>query len=42
MFLDEIDVQIIKLLLKNSRVTWKEIGEQIHMTGKLLEIESKN
>lgn len=33
MNLDEIDFQIIKILTKNSRIKWKEIGEQIHMTG---------
>ncbi|WP_374723368.1 Lrp/AsnC family transcriptional regulator [Calidifontibacillus erzurumensis] len=31
--MDEIDFQIIKLLKENSRKTWKEIGESIHMTG---------
>lgn len=33
MLLDEIDFQIIRLLTENSRMQWKEIGEQIHMTG---------
>ncbi len=31
--LDKIDIQIIGLLKENSRIQWKEIGQQIHMTG---------
>ncbi len=31
--MDEIDIQILKLLKENSRKQWKEIGESIHMTG---------
>lgn len=31
--LDETDVQIIKLLTKNSRSQWREIGEEVHLTG---------
>lgn len=30
---DETDVQIIKLLTKNSRSQWREIGEEVHLTG---------
>ncbi len=30
---DQTDLQIIKLLEKNSRLQWKEIGEIVHMTG---------
>lgn len=30
---DEIDLKILDLLDKNSRMTWKEIGEIVHMTG---------
>src|SRR4051812_39559720 len=30
---DNIDFQILRLLSKNSRIQWKHLGEQIHMTG---------
>lgn len=33
MELDNTDIQILRLLSKNSRFQWKDIGEQIHMTG---------
>ena len=33
MELDNIDFQILRLLSENSRIQWKELGEQIHMTG---------
>lgn len=33
MELDQIDVQILRLLTENSRIQWKDLGEQIHMTG---------
>ena len=33
MELDNIDFQILRLLSENSRVQWKDLGEQIHMTG---------
>ena len=33
MELDNIDFQILRLLTENSRVQWKDLGEQIHMTG---------
>ena len=33
MLLDDSDFKIIRLLTENSRAQWKEIGEQIHMTG---------
>lgn len=33
MELDNIDFQILQLLSENSRVKWKDLGEQIHMTG---------
>ena len=33
MELDNIDVQILRLLSENSRIQWKDLGEQIHMTG---------
>ncbi|WP_177184804.1 Lrp/AsnC family transcriptional regulator [Sporolactobacillus nakayamae] len=31
--MDELDRKIIRLLTKNSRLTWKQLGEKIHMTG---------
>jgi Lrp/AsnC family transcriptional regulator, leucine-responsive regulatory protein len=33
MELDNVDFQILRLLSKNSRVQWKDLGKQIHMTG---------
>ena len=30
---DQTDIEIIKLLLKNSRMQWQEIGEAVHLTG---------
>ncbi|MGK9184750.1 Lrp/AsnC family transcriptional regulator [Priestia filamentosa] len=33
MELDNIDFQILRLLFENSRVQWKDLGAQIHMTG---------
>lgn len=33
MQLDNIDFQILRLLTENSRIQWKDLGEQIHMTG---------
>jgi len=33
MELDNIDFQILRLLSGNSRIQWKDLGEQIHMTG---------
>jgi Lrp/AsnC family transcriptional regulator, leucine-responsive regulatory protein len=33
MELDNIDIQILRLLSDNSRIQWKDLGEQIHMTG---------
>ncbi len=33
MELDQIDFQILQLLVENSRIQWKELGERIHMTG---------
>ena len=33
MELDTIDFQILRLLNENSRVQWKDVGKQIHMTG---------
>lgn len=33
MELDNIDFQILRLLSENSRIQWKELGTEIHMTG---------
>ncbi|MDQ0427177.1 Lrp/AsnC family leucine-responsive transcriptional regulator [Planomicrobium stackebrandtii] len=33
MELNDIDFQILRLLSENSRIQWKDLGEQIHMTG---------
>lgn len=33
MELDNIDFQILQLLTENSRIQWKDLGSQIHMTG---------
>lgn len=31
--LDQTDIQILSLLIKNSRMQWQEIGEEVHLTG---------
>ena len=31
--LDEVDHRIIQILKENSRLTWKEIGEKVYLTG---------
>ncbi len=33
MEIDQIDFQILRLLSENSRIQWKDLGKQIHMTG---------
>ncbi|HJV47431.1 MAG TPA: Lrp/AsnC family transcriptional regulator [Bacillota bacterium] len=33
MQLDKVDFQILRILTENSRIQWKDLGEQIHMTG---------
>ena len=33
MELDNIDFQILRILSENSRIQWKDLGKQIHMTG---------
>ena len=33
MQLDHTDYQILRILADNSRIPWKDLGEQIHMTG---------
>ncbi|MEK3953752.1 MULTISPECIES: Lrp/AsnC family transcriptional regulator [unclassified Psychrobacillus] len=33
MELDNTDYQILRVLSENSRIQWKDLGEQIHMTG---------
>ncbi|MGE7875558.1 AsnC family protein [Bacillus paramycoides] len=30
---DYIDIKILNLLKENSRIQWKDIGKEIHMTG---------
>ena len=31
--IDQTDMEILKLLLVNSRMQWQEIGENVHLTG---------
>ncbi|MBU3135473.1 AsnC family transcriptional regulator [Clostridium gasigenes] len=31
--MDKIDKDIIQILKENGRLSWKEVGEKIHMTG---------
>jgi Lrp/AsnC family transcriptional regulator, leucine-responsive regulatory protein len=31
--LDETDIKILTLLVNNSRMQWREIGEEVHLTG---------
>ena len=33
MDIDQIDFQILRFLTENSRIQWKDLGGQIHMTG---------
>lgn len=33
MVIDQIDFQILRILTENSRIQWKDLGKQIHMTG---------
>ncbi len=33
MMIDNVDLKILALLRENSRIQWKEIGKEIHMTG---------
>lgn len=42
MELDNIDFQILQLLSNNSRIQWKDLGEQIHMTGQAVGNRIKN
>jgi Lrp/AsnC family leucine-responsive transcriptional regulator len=30
---DEVDLKILNLLTRNSRMQWQEIGEEVHLTG---------
>lgn len=41
MELDKVDFQILRLLSENSRIQWKDLGEQIHMTGQAVGIRIK-
>lgn len=34
--MDEIDEKILKLLSENAKISWKELGEKIHMTGQAI------
>lgn len=34
--MDEIDDKIVNKLKENSRVTWKNLGREIHMTGQAI------
>lgn len=34
--MDEIDRKIVNKLKENSRVTWKNLGKEIHMTGQAI------
>ncbi len=38
MNIDQVDYQIIRILEENSKLTYKEIGEKIHMTGQAVGI----
>lgn len=31
--LDQTDIEILNLLIENSRMQWQEIGEKVHLTG---------
>lgn len=31
--LDKTDLEIIRILRKNGRVSWQEIGDEVHLTG---------
>lgn len=42
MELDNIDFQILRLLSENSRIQWKDLGEQVHMTGQAVGNRIKN
>ncbi|MFD1990460.1 Lrp/AsnC family transcriptional regulator [Paenibacillus nicotianae] len=37
MQLDHTDYQILRILSENSRIPWKDLGEQIHMTGQAVD-----
>lgn len=41
MELDKTDFQILRLLSENSRIQWKDLGKQIHMTGQAVGIRIK-
>ena len=42
MQLDQTDYQILRLLTENSRIQWKDLGKQIHMTGQAVGNRIKN
>lgn len=31
--IDQTDIEILNLLIRNSRMQWQEIGEKVHLTG---------
>ncbi|MGE5626559.1 MAG: Lrp/AsnC family transcriptional regulator [Solirubrobacterales bacterium] len=31
--LDQTDIEILNLLMRNSRIQWQEIGDEVHLTG---------
>lgn len=31
--LDQVDLEILELLKENSRISWKDIGQSVHLTG---------
>ncbi|WP_242844959.1 Lrp/AsnC family transcriptional regulator [Clostridium cylindrosporum] len=39
--IDEIDFKILNILKKNSKVKWKDIGNEIHMTGQAVGMRIK-
>lgn len=42
LMLDHTDMQILEELSKNSRITMKELGEKVHLTGQALLRELPN
>lgn len=39
--IDEIDMKILSILKKNSKTKWKDIGNEIHMTGQAVGMRIK-
>lgn len=40
--LDHTDMQILEELSKNSRITMKELGEKVHLTGQAAALRVPN